>query len=235
MPISESAQKPRHSSLTDGKGVLIVESPGANELTRKIGEAVLVSELLRLSEVPHYSIEARCENELDLAANLFRRGQFATVIFSAHGCPDGISLSDGLPVHWEQLFWKFGFSRQHKVILSACSCFDQEQLVKAHLEMGPERAPGVTFGYKTSVSWKDSAIASMLLARAIHQDSESHLRALYGIELALGLDVCGVIFSHSMGGYCTFSGRDFLQGTLKDYRDGNCDSLVPPLPEEEGF
>lgn len=157
---------------------------------------------------------------------------FDIVLISAHGCSQGIGMTDGSLIKWEDLFPLFGESLHEKiVIMSSCSVL-KDNFLRDYLE-GYEFSPFDLWGFREKVDWPGAAVAVSMLLKTVHSnislpDSEQHLKTLRtmntfaAIWQLYGLDIQALRF-HSGSSGC-------LKGRLVEFASMPDPDGCMPMP-----
>src|SRR4051812_20493735 len=90
-----SIENRRHAMGMGPAGVFIVESPGVQEMAGGYAEAPIVTEMLKLIQIPCVSRRSESRDDLERDAKIYRQRRFDVLLFSAHGSPGEIALTTG--------------------------------------------------------------------------------------------------------------------------------------------
>lgn len=147
--------------------VYIIESPAAGDLLDGRTEGRVLSESLRIAEIPHwYSLAANREMFVEalgnrLAAAWKQYGRLPILHLSMHGNADGISLTSGDFLSWDELrHLLLPLIRAMRGGLLVCmsSCFGSAGCRMAMYVDG-EPCFWALVGNKGSATWADAAVA----------------------------------------------------------------------------
>jgi len=151
--------------------VYIVESPSSADLFDGRTEGGVLRETLKLAEVrAEYRLatnvgffDKAIGEELLGLANASKADSTAylpMLHISAHGNPDGIELTDGTFLHWDDLRLRLhpiNEALNGLLIVGLSSCHGSSGLRMAAWETGP-RPFGLLFGHHGEASWSDLAL-----------------------------------------------------------------------------
>lgn len=142
----------------------IIESPSPDEIFNARTEGSVLSQTLRLSGIPvSYNISVNIDKFVD-ALGFFAswRVQDPNALpilhLSMHGHPEGVSLTDGFFLTWDQLGKMLLHVAQGQLLVSMSSCFGFSGCRMAMSEYGNIPFMGLV-GHDAKVNLDDSAVA----------------------------------------------------------------------------
>lgn len=142
----------------------IIESPSPDEIFNARTEGSVLSQTLKLSGIPvSYNVAVNIDKFGDaLALFASRRAQdpsvFPILHLSMHGHPEGVSLTDGFFLTWDQLGKLLLHVAQGQLLVAMSSCFGFSGCRMAMSEHGDIPFMGLV-GHDAKVNLDDAAIA----------------------------------------------------------------------------
>ena len=190
-------------------GVFIVESPGVDEVARGCAEAPIVTEMLKLIELPCISRRSESRVDLERDAKIYQQRRFDVLLFSAHGSPGEIALTTGEVVPVDEVLRLFQGPSSTTVLFSSCEVMAGDAMAKA---LARADSPDYVLGYETSVYWRSAALASVMLMNALAENQFSRmLSTLLAIYQCTGANVCGYMRTVQSNAHQWFSTKEFVE------------------------
>lgn len=195
--------------------MFIVESPSIQDCAVDRHEGGAIGELCKLLELPAVTRDVACKADLELAGKLYAKSGSDMLHISAHGCGDGIGLTDGTFVTWDDFFDIFKFPPGAILSFSSCSTLVGGKLLEC--AAGQAFPPSRIFGYEDTVTWADGAIASLCLTRmgsGLDFDGDEAFAFISSIFLMLKINIHSAVISEEKKKYITLTGRDAFRYLL---------------------
>jgi hypothetical protein len=152
--------------------VQLIESPTAAEEAVGITEATLISEYLRLAEIPVTIHRVRTRPEFSQAvAATFSARRPLVLHLSMHATKGGIELADGEKVSWNTLrpvLAKLNAEQDRTLLLCVSACFGIYGAAIADEHPEPFHA---LIGHDDEVSWNDAAVGFLNFYHRLAQGS----------------------------------------------------------------
>lgn len=155
--------------------VYILESPSLDDVAVGRSEGEMTSQLVKLigwksqrlavTRLEHFE---SAFTKLGKILNQSNPG-FKLLIISAHGCDEGIFLTDGTMVEWESMFPLLGENAQDlTIVFSSCSVL-AEDTMRTFLE-NSQFAPNHVIGFREDVGWSSAAVAVCLILKMLARE-----------------------------------------------------------------
>src|ERR1700681_2231859 len=182
--------------------VHIIESPSPEDLLAGRTEGAALSESLKLAGIKQcYNLATN--EETFLKALGLRLGQavknlraFPVVHFSMHGSENGLGLTDGQLIEWDQLatyFRSISEALKWELIVSISSCFSARGIRMAMSERADSPFHNLV-GHPGSPSWEDAAVAFITFYHLLFKGYELQY-AVEAMNIAAGSEEKFILFS----------------------------------------
>ena len=180
----------------------IIESPSPLDILKDNREGAVLTEGLKLLGIENRYYMAidksTFSNAIELAGENFKEGLFPAILhLSCHGDRDGVQLSDGAVIRWEELkTYLIPINNLVSGYLMFCisSCEGFQGLRMAQVLIGDLPYKGI-IGPDDIITWKDSALGFLTYYHHIFTKQSSIPDAVQAMKVASGNSCFNVILA----------------------------------------
>jgi hypothetical protein len=210
----------------DGFFVYIIESPSPQDLLDGRTEGRSLQEAFQLSRIPHvYNLVTNKEMFLEVFSNRLEKAvrslnRLPVVHISVHGSPQGIELTDGTPIYWDelrQILCPLEQAAPGQLLLCMSSCFGFSGSRMVMLNPSTNELPfSALVGNSHKPSWSDAAVAYITLYHLLFKQVPL-AQAVEAMKIASGDSNFWYTYGHEVQQLCLAyeeqqKQEEFIQG-----------------------